>query len=153
MQLRRDKLFGLIGAIVAVLLFFYTGTIQKGINATDPGPRVIPYIAEAIMLVSSLCIMASRKKTDEKVFLDRAGLKRLLIFSLLLIGYFLGLIWLGFIVSTLIMVFVLVYLQRDDQKVRPVFAVIFTVIITIGLYAVFRYGFSITLPSGILLQV
>ena len=62
--------------------------------------------------------------------------------------YTLGLIYLGFLISTPIAVAVFIYLLKEDEKVNPIVALLLVSGLTVGLYFMFTKGFSILLPQG-----
>ena len=100
----------------------------------------------SIPCICSLIILFS--KSDSTSFLDKAGWLKLLIMLGCMVLYTLGLIYLGFLISTPIAVAVFIYLLKEDEKVNPIVALLMVAGLTVGLYFMFTKGFSILLPQG-----
>ena len=60
--------------------------------------------------------------------------------------------WLGFLMTTPFAAFALIYDLKGVSKVKPVAAVIISVLVTAGLYAMFVFGFQVKLPAGRLFE-
>lgn len=146
MKLKYDKLFSALCLLAAVVLFLNTGTIRDLASNGDPGARLLPYIGEAVLCVCALIILFS--KSDATTFLDKAGWFKLILILACMVLYTLGLIFLGFLISTPIAVAVFIYLLKEDEKVNPIVALLLVVGLTAGLYFMFTKGFSILLPQG-----
>ena len=146
MKLKYDKLFSLLCLLAVVVLFFNTGTIRDLASNGDPGARLIPYLGEAVLCICSLIILFS--KSDSTSFLDKAGWLKLLIMLGCMVLYTLGLIYLGFLISTPIAVAVFIYLLKEDEKVNPIVALLMVAGLTVGLYFMFTKGGGGGLPQG-----
>lgn len=146
MKLKYDKLFSVLCLIATAALFFSTGTIRDLAGNGDPGARLVPYVGQAILCICALIVLCS--KSDATSFLDRSGWLRLAIVLGCMVLYTLGLIYLGFLISTPIAVAVFIFLLKEDEKVNPIITLLMIVGLTAGLYFLFTKGFSILLPKG-----
>lgn len=149
-NVKKDRIVG-IGAILAAIFFFYhTGSIKVPENIVDPGPRLLPYLAEALMAICGIGMMVESeiKKEEEKAYLTKDGWKRLGIAFVVLIGYAIGLTYVGFVWATPFMAFVLINMLSGEKKIPLVVNVIVPIVITVVLYLIFAKGFGVMLPQG-----
>lgn len=149
MKIKYDKLFAVMCLLAVVVLFVSTGSIRDLASSSDPGARLLPYISEGILALCSVFVLIG--KSEGGAQLDKSTLVKLVIVLGCMVLYALGLYWLGFPLSTPVMVLVFVYLLRGDNHVSPVAATVLALGLTIGLYLLFTRGFSILLPKGRLL--
>lgn len=116
--MKKDRLIG-IGAILTAIFFFYhTRSIRVPENIVDPGPRLLPYLAEALMVICGIGIIVQSeiKKEEEKTYLTKDGWKRLGIAFGVLIAYAIALTYVGFIWATPFMAFALVNMLSGEKK-------------------------------------
>ena len=123
---------------------------RKGKNAYSLAfnPAMYPRIIAAILLVLSCVLMfqSIRKGAlkNVKVHIDRKKTIKLVKLFLIIVMYIAGIYFIGYIISTVICVFLLV-LIFDGKIVQ---AILCAVAATICLYLVFHIGFRIQLPAG-----
>lgn len=158
-KLRRTQLVGILFALAAVFYFAFTFAIEVRPNLSEPGPRVFPFFAEAIIFVCALIMIFGKEKTsgegatdESKPWMTKDGWKRLLIVMGEMVVYAALLQVTGFIISSLVMMMVLIYTLHGDRKVNPVAAVIIDLVLTLGVYFLFTRAFGILLPSGLLFR-
>ncbi|WP_171903813.1 tripartite tricarboxylate transporter TctB family protein [Cellulosilyticum sp. I15G10I2] len=148
--MKKDRLVG-IGAILAAIFFFYhTGSIKVPDNIVDPGPRLLPYLAEALMVICGIGMIVESeiKNKEEKAYLTKDGWKRMGIAFGVLIAYAIALTYIGFLWATPFMAFVLINMLSGEKKVSLTENIILSIVITAGLYLMFAKGFGVMLPQG-----
>ncbi|GAB6087195.1 tripartite tricarboxylate transporter TctB family protein [Alkaliphilus crotonatoxidans] len=148
--MKKDRLIG-IGAILTAIFFFYhTRSIRVPENIVDPGPRLLPYLAEALMVICGIGIIVQSeiKKEEEKTYLTKDGWKRLGIAFGVLIAYAIALTYVGFIWATPFMAFALVNMLSGEKKVSLAVNIILSIVISAALYLIFAKGFGVMLPQG-----
>ena len=89
---------------------------------------------------------------EEKPYFPKGGALKITKSYLLLIVYAFAMTWLGFLITTPFATFALIYDLKGVSKVKPVPAVIISVLVTAGLYAMFVFGFQVKLPAGRLFE-
>lgn len=115
-----------------------------------PGPPFFPWIATAILLALSLGLLASSVFGRDRAVLPAApAAARLRALALLggLVGYLVILPGLGFLLAT-IPFFALLMLLFGERRPLPVATG--SVGVTIALYVLFRHGFGVFLPRGVI---
>ena len=148
----KDRIMGLIsmgmGALIAVLNFL---TVDPTIRMEgDPGPRIFPYMTAVMFGVAGLLLFLRKQKAEEKVYLTKEQWRRLFYLFSVLCGYIL-LIWvIGFSIATLILLFVVSTMFAKGQNVSVKQRIIYSIVMTIIIYMIFKYGLKISLPKGLL---
>jgi len=153
MKLRRDTITGIVGLIGCAFFYFKTQSIRQPAKLLEPGPRLLPYVALVLIAVSSIALIIKGcmdRKKEEKPYFPKGGRLKITKSYIMLIIYAIALTYLGFLISTPFATFAFIYDLKGSSKVKPVWAVIISVIVTIVLYAMFVYGFQVKLPAGLL---
>ncbi len=152
---KRDRASGLFWlglGILFVIGAWHHGLSRKGIA----GPGFLPFIYGIIMIGLSLMVLipafGSGEKENrgggerEKFFLEKGSRQRLAYAMTALVGYGIGLRYLGFLLTTFVFMFSMLHLM-DPQKWARVFLLsLSTAILAYLLFAVLE----IQLPQGIL---
>ncbi len=150
--MRKDTYIG-IGAILVGIFFFYnTQSINVPANLGEPGPRVLPYIAELMMIVcgGGIIYESLKDKNEETAFLTKAGWKKLGIIFSLLVAYAIALKYVGFIFATPLVFATLMQMLNSEKNQTILKSVILSIILTGIIYILFAKGFMVSLPKGIL---
>lgn len=159
MRLQRkhgDLVFGFI--ILAFGILYLALCTQITIKPSDAlNSAFVPYILGVLLLVIS-CFQIIRgigamKKADADDTPMGEGIdgKTVTITMLLLVAYIAVLPFLGFILATMVYLFVqfVVSTPDADKKRYGVYAAI-SIISGVGVYLIFRYGLDLMLPQGLL---
>lgn len=153
--MKRDTKTGIAGLVGAVYFAVMTATTVRQVpNAVEPGPRLMPYLACTIIAICSLGLLITSlkdKDKEEKPYFPKGGIKKITLAYLLLVAYGIALNVIGFAISTPFAMYAFIYMLKGEEKLKPVTSVIISVVVTVVLYLMFVKGFSIKLPSGILL--
>lgn len=153
MKMRRDtvNIAGLLGCA-----FFLSAaqSIKQPAKLLEPGPRLLPYVAIVLIAMSSIALIIKgiKERAKEKPYFPKGGALKITKSYLLLIVYAFAMTWLGFLMTTPFAAFALIYDLKGVSKVKPVAAVIISVLVTAGLYAMFVFGFQVKLPAGRLFE-
>lgn len=86
---------------------------------------------------------------ESESFLSKKGWLRVLIIIGIMIAYIMGLTYLGYLISTAVLLCVLPYMLCDAEK-KPKFikVLIFSVVMTAITYVAFVYLMKVMLPTG-----
>ena len=141
--------------VFAVAYLVAANTIPKpSFENAVVGPKAVP-IAIGVALAATSLALAIRGFLKGKSPRDAASgddappqdLRKLGMIALLLLGYILIFVPLGYAISTfLFMLVVTTYLDREHWVRNLVYAVAFSVVV----YSIFVYVFGVQLPAGVL---
>ncbi|MGE4353881.1 MAG: tripartite tricarboxylate transporter TctB family protein [Oscillospiraceae bacterium] len=156
-NINRTKVIGIFFALVAVLFFIMTFSIEVRPNLSEPGPRIFPFFAEALIFVCALVVIFGKKNkqndgssAERKPWLTTHGWKLLGLFGAELLVYAFLLQTVGFIIASLLMMMAFIYTLHGQEKIRPLVAILISIFITLIVYYMFTRAFGIMLPSGML---
>ena len=114
---------------------------------------VLIIILAALLLINTVRDFRLNAEEAEKKGVDPCDYKRVLASLVASIVYVNVLKPVGFIVSTLIYLFLQIFILAPDDQRKPknlMFYAILDVIFTLIVYFLFRYGFKIVLPAGLI---
>ena len=137
----------IMGIISLVLLLVLPDQVRvPAFDSGAPSPRIIPTIYLVIMLFCSvvLIIQSVVFKKERIVEFDWQKEKPAILMILLLCLYVALIIWVGFIIASSV-VFVIVLFYCGERK--P-WIYLFTIAAAIGIYFLFKYVFTVSLPTG-----
>lgn len=162
----REITFSVRSGELALLLSFgvlgvYAVISSQGLPATAPlqpeaiGPRLFPLVTGLGMIVTSLWLLVTnvvaqrRDESKESAMLELQGkdILRVLAYLATVSGYLLILRTVGYLIATLVL---LAFMARLLKYENPAKIVLFSVIVTIGLYVFFVGFLSVALPDPIL---
>lgn len=154
MKMRRDTVTGIAGLLGCAFFLSATQSIKQPAKLLEPGPRLLPYVAIVLISMSSIALIIKgiKERAKEKPYFPKGGALKITKSYLLLIVYAFAMTWLGFLMTTPFATFALIYDLKGVSKVKPVAAVIISVLVTAGLYAMFVFGFQVKLPAGRLFE-
>lgn len=154
MKMRRDTVTGIAGLLGCAFFLSAAQSIKQPAKLLEPGPRLLPYVAIVLIAMSSIALIIKgiKERAKEKPYFPKGGALKITKSYLLLIVYAFAMTWLGFLMTTPFATFALIYDLKGVSKVKPVAAVIISVLVTAGLYAMFVFGFQVKLPAGRLFE-
>ena len=151
-KFNRARKFSLGMIIFALFAIWQTSTITPTFTAqlggTDAGSKLFPYIACAIILITSVLRFLT-SGGEGTVFLDAAGWLRLGKILGCFILYVLGLKYIGFVAATFLAAMLLVFVMKLNRSIKWPTLVIFAIILDICLYILFARVLGVVLPRGI----
>ncbi len=141
-----DRLSGVVVFFVGVLIFWQGGSLSMG-SLNSPGPGFFPKLLAITIIVLSIFLNIPRTKKGQGIQSLSYWLNwRVSIVFAALIGYFLSLDYLGFVISSfLLMIFL--FIGIDSHKW---YKALLGAILTIGLvYVLFEILLKSNLPQGV----
>ena len=164
MKMTGERWFSVFLLIVCVVFLIEVRNISTFTLPGSPGARVFPLaiiglLASLVILHEILTIrrsaLAKRKETSTTMdsaenpkVKQKQDTKKLVISFIVLLFYVIGINYLGFYVSTLIVVFIILKIIFGLQSWLK--TTIFTALLTGAIYVIFALLFSIRMPLGIL---
>lgn len=151
MKLHKNQIYSFCVILFAIIFMIMTSQLKSvyTLSERDIGPRAFPYLAGAGLIVCAIGKMLTEGPKDDVVFtLD--GWKRILVVFALIAGYLLAMTFVGYIITTPVFSFLLVYAMKEDRKFSVWKTLLFAVLLTAVLYVVFQNIILVFLPTGIL---
>lgn len=154
-QFTRDRLLGFVSIISGIIIFVTSMGIKSRLELNEPGPALFPRICAGGFLIFGSVLFVRKPKGEDKVFITKEGWGRVLVLYLILMAYvFIGLEYVGYLVSTPILLFALyMILAEKEQKQNPVKTAALALGVGLFLYLFFRKGVGVPLPAGKILPV
>jgi hypothetical protein len=152
---KKDKFIGAVSLLLGIVTLIATYKIKVSptvASSGEPGPRLFPYIAGAILVLCGIGLLV-QKSAESEPFLTKEQTKRLWTLFALFILYCVGLNFLGFVISTPIMLFITMTLFAGENKLKLWAKLLYSVGITAVIYLLFVVLFKTNIPSGTLIQM
>jgi hypothetical protein len=147
----RDRATGIIAVSVGLILAGLTTQLPPSKVPDDVGPRVFPFFAAAVMVATGTgLILQKDDKTKKKTgpyFTKEEWIRFGKLFGLYLL-YFVLLWAFGFIIATLITMYIVCSLFAQGKNVAVWQRVLFSVILTSLIYFSFYTMLGLKLPLG-----
>lgn len=154
--MNKNRIIGIVLALVSVLFLVMTSQLPSSRYSGMVGPKVFPYIAAGGLLLCAIALFFKKETENEKdkgPFLDKAGWIRVLKLVILLALFPVMFKYLGFIISAVILLFIMISLFDLGKKESIWKKILVTVSVTGILYVVFIYVINIKLPTGDLIKM
>lgn len=150
----KDRMIGIVLLIVAAIIYIMVCQFPLPvINSTgDPGPKLFPTLGVILIIAGSIGLIFQKQDKSEP-FMLKDEYKRLFQLALTFVLYAIGLWGIGFLLSTIIMLFVTMTLMAQEKKLRLPIKIGYSLVITIILYLAFTYLLKFKLPSGYLFSL
>ena len=153
MKMRRDMVTGIVGLLTCIFFFIMTQQVRQPANLLEPGPRLLPYVENFIIGISSIALIVKgykEREIAEKPYFPKGSALKVTKSFLMLVVYAIAMTYLGFIITTPFATAAFIYDLKGNSEVKPVSTVIISVVVTAVLYAMFVFAFQIKLPAGVL---
>lgn len=160
----KETLFALVMILFFALIIFFTKDIRLLVVNTTVDARFWPKVVgiggcifSVILLVQSIIEGKTLKKKEEAGVIAKPEEKggffsgeriRPLVTLLLLAMYIAGIQIFGFLMITIVYLFLQFLLLSDPANRKILQLVIVDVVFTVAVYLLFRYGFQMMLPAG-----
>lgn len=144
----RDRVTGIITFVLGLTVAYGTAQIPKSMMAGDIGPRAVPYIAAALLIICGIGLIITGGKPSPSAF-SAEELKRLGLGVLVVILYVAGVYLIGFIVPTAAALYALCTMfAKGKVETRWWQRVVFALVLTAVIYIAFDVILQLKLPTG-----
>ena len=145
---KADFFSGIGIAIFAAVFFIMAGTYPEA-DGYGLGPGGFPRIVTGTMFILGVLLslnsfVVARRGVKEDVRVTVPELLNMLLLAAAFLGYIFVIQYLGYIITTIIFLFLFMYLYGDRKWKRMALV---TVVGTAATYALFKYVFLIYLPA------
>jgi len=141
-----DRLYGFIIFFLGMIIFWQGRYLDVG-NLQEPGPGFFPILVAILMMILSLFLIISRRKSEGKFFFAKPSIHVLIVFVVLL-AYSFTLEYLGFIIVSFLLMTYLFKAFGGSKKWRG--AVLWALASVVLAYLLFNVLLEGNLPRGIL---
>lgn len=151
MKLNKDHYLSIFYIGFGVLILFFTSRISSlfTVATNDLGPKFFPSLCGIGIILCGIGKFLSSSKSKAKAFLpNKRDYVRLAGLWILLVVYVLAVKYLGYIFSSLVLMFVMTTLLADTQKLNVWHRILFAVLMVAFTYVLFSYVIKIPLPQG-----
>lgn len=152
MKLNKDHYLSIFYFVLGVLILFFTSRIRSlfNVDTNDLGPKFFPFLCGiGIILCSVGKFLTAAGKPQKKAFLPhKKDYLRLIGLWVLLVVYVLAVKYVGYIISSLVLMFVMTTLLADTNKLKLWQKVLFAVVMVAMTYCLFSFVIKIPLPQG-----
>lgn len=151
---KRDQFVGSFLILVGIVYGVMTSKLDYPMTADYPGPKAFPYIGVFGLIVCGLgiFIQSALNKKPQAVFMVKEGWWDLIKSFVALLFYVIGLKYLGYLICTPLLLFVLSIFFAKTIKVKLLSRILFSVLVTGFVYVFYVFGFGMQLPIGSLFQ-
>ncbi len=151
MKVSRDQITGAVTVLLGIFVFVMISQFSVPFTAEYPGPKALPALAGIGFIICGAGIfLEGCRKTEEKTFLVKEGWIRLIINLVLIAVYILAMKYIGFMIATPILLFVLSTWYAKGYKSTVVQRIIFAVAVTAVVYLAYHVAFGYSMPDGLL---
>lgn len=143
---RANRIFALISFVLGIAITILSKSTNETLSKFDVGSGAFPMLCGILLIFLSIVLFLTNLKNTDSRTVDFGGIWALVYFVIIFL-YILLLRPLGFIVDSLWIVPVMMYILGQR---KPVTIILGTVLSVAAIYIAFRYGFNVVLPKGIL---
>lgn len=146
----------IIASVICIIISIYVIAVAMGYPTAEaygtgvPGPGMWPLCIAACMLVASIALLISTlynaKTKDSKIQIWSDGTKRVYLTMALLTVYVAVLGFLGFIISTIVMLFG--FMQWFGKR-KPWITMLIAVGVTLVTYGIFKFILNVPVDFGL----
>jgi len=144
----KEKVCGLILFAIGVIFTVMTARFKVSSLSDDPGPQLVPYIGSITLTVCGCGIFFRKSENKWEPYLSWDGWKRIGILFSLFILYVLAMKYIGYLITTPIVLFTITTMFAKGKNVSIIKRLIFTFIVTGAVYYLFVHVLHVMLPSG-----
>lgn len=150
MKLKRDQITGAVLVLLGIIVAFMTSSFSVPFSMSYPGPKALPMIAVIGFIVcgAGIFVESTKRNKEEKVFLVKEGWIRVIISLALLAVYILAMKYVGYLIATPIICYILTTLYAKGSKSTLKGRLIYTILLTAIIYVVYVYAFGLGVPTG-----
>lgn len=143
---RADKFAGILVTFLGIMSVILAAQLPSAARKGIPGPALIPQLVGGTLVICGLVLFfqSFQKQNVSTIVFNRHSLARLTGVMVLIAASAVGLSYLGFIVSCLIVTFFFLILLGIQVMKAGVSALM----ITFSVYFLFHYGLQVQFPMG-----
>ncbi len=148
----KELFLGILCVLFAAFYLYQTTKIKPLIKTVFDAKVMPRFLGTALLVIGILQIVRGLKvlRTYAPASGEEKDMKNFLLMLLVIFAYIVALRPVGFIISTVVCLFLQMMLLAPKEKVSILKFGILSVVFTVAIYYIFRYGLQLVLPMGIL---
>lgn len=143
----KDRVTGIMALILGVIIGVMAFQLPQSKITGDVGPRVFPFLSSGILVICGAGLLIRGGKEGSGMF-DRTALKRLGLIFLVVLVYCIAMNYIGFLVPTAVVLFVLSTMFAEGKQVAWWKRALYALVITAGVYLLFHNVLNLKLPAN-----
>lgn len=150
-----DLTVGIFFVLLSIVMILAAYALPAS-TVMEVGPDFMPLCVGYLTLVLAVALtvlsLKSLKENKGKTYEEdenKPDYKRVLISFVLILIYVFVMKPVGFIISTIVYLPLQMYTLAPTEGRKPVFLTIISIVFTLAVFFLFRYGFKIVLPAGL----
>jgi hypothetical protein len=145
----RDMIIAGISVALAGFVYINSNTFAVATGSAAQNPAFFPQVLAGLLgllgLILAVITVKEKHQTD-KITIDVEAVRNVSKLMLSLIGYVIGILYLGFAIANVLFIYVTIMLLGGERNT----ALKLCIPISVALYAIFFWLFQIPVPDGIL---
>ncbi len=148
----KNRTLGIISVALALIVLFFSFQLKPVMQLAkgDPGPQLFPIVAAAFLGIFGLILAFDKGQQPKKNFLEKKEWKRTALLYALFVAYAVAINLIGFLFSSIIMLFVCCTLFAGKKKIPVYIRILYAVLLGFAVWFLLQEVFKVTLPAGIL---
>lgn len=146
--MKRDHVTACISLIIGVVVAIATWQIPSSHMSGDVGPKIFPAICAAGLIIPGIGLLIQKPADNYKENYSRQEIIKLGIISAVVIVYAVLMDLIGFIIPTVVVLFVLSTMFSRGMKIAIWKKIGFSVLVTAGIYFAFEKVMLLQLPQS-----
>jgi len=154
-KIGKNRIVALLVIAFGIFVLYQTSQIKSifAISNKDVGPRMFPYFAATCLTACGVMKFITAKESEKYIpFFNKRGWIKVLSLFAAFAAYLVAMKYVGFLISTPFMAFVLVMIIADQRKINKIVALVYSLLLTGFIYFIFHNLMHIMLPQGLLFR-
>jgi putative tricarboxylic transport membrane protein len=146
MRWRADRIAGIATLAAGLILAFASLRIEIGPTQPSLSARFFPLLLSAALAVLGGVLTVRAGEQDIGAVLRRMLAHRTVLLAALLLAYFLGFRYIDFRLGAWLFMLLAMVAMGSRRRLE---LIVVPIVVSLGIYTVFRYGFAVLLPVWI----
>ena len=146
----KDRVVALITIAFSLFYIFYIAKIPDSQMASDPGPKIFPYIAGILMLTMSVLLFLFPKKEEKKgAWMTKLQKHRMVSLYGVYVLFVGGMYLIGYTIPTFATLFTASTMFAKGKNISWWKRFVYAAVMTVAVWALFYLALECQLPRGI----
>ncbi len=156
MKVKRDQITGAVLILIGIVFAVLISQFSKPFTLSYPGPKLLPGIGAFGLIICGIGVFVNgcKQKEADKPVLSLKGLVRVLVSFAILCLYILGMKYLGFLIVTPVVLFIITtyFTKESGVETKLWVRIVFSIAVTAVIWLMYVVLFDMGLPVGLLFE-